>query len=80
MINLMSQALFIHPLPSHLTQDYVSASGGLPHLIYKRSLEDVIGHGCEFQDKEAGMVFKKYISYLSSTLFAMENNHQGDDN
>ena len=61
MINIMNQALFIHPLPSHLTQDYVSlASGGLPHLIYKRSLNDVIGQGCDVQGKETGMLFKKY--------------------
>ena len=47
MINLMNQALFIHPLPSHLAQDYDgSASGVQPHLIYKRSLKDVLGQPC----------------------------------
>ena len=46
MINLMNQALFIHPLPSHLAQDYGSASGVQPHLIYKRSLKDVLGQPC----------------------------------
>lgn len=47
MISLMEQALFIHPVPSHLAQDYGSSSGGQAHLIYKRSLNDVIGQGCD---------------------------------
>ncbi|KAJ7328149.1 metalloendopeptidase [Desmophyllum pertusum] len=50
MINLMKQALFIHPLPNHLAQDYGSTSGGQPHLIYRRSLDDVIGKGCDVPD------------------------------
>jgi len=50
MVNIMNQALFIHPLPSHLAQDYGSASGAQPHLIYKRSLNDVIGKGCDVKD------------------------------
>lgn len=47
MISLMKQALFIHPLPSHLVQDYGSIDGGHPHLIYRRSLDDVIRQGCD---------------------------------
>lgn len=47
MISLMEQALFIHPLPSHLAQDYGSIDGGQPHLIYRRSLHDIIGQGCD---------------------------------
>ena len=47
MISLMKQALFIHPLPSHLAQDYGSIDGGQHHLIYRRSLHDVMGQGCD---------------------------------
>ncbi|KAL9963798.1 hypothetical protein ACROYT_G027341 [Oculina patagonica] len=50
MINLIKQAFFIHPLPSHLAQDFGSSSGAQPHLIYRRSLSDVIGHGCDVSD------------------------------
>jgi len=45
MISLVKQALFINPLSNHLAQDYGSADGGQPHLIYKRSLQDIIGQG-----------------------------------
>lgn len=43
MINLLSHALFIHPLPSHLAQDYGSANTAQSHVIYKRSLKDIVG-------------------------------------
>lgn len=47
MISLMKQALFIHPLPSHLAEDYGSIDEGQPHLIYRRSLPEVTGQGCD---------------------------------
>ena len=54
MVNIMNQALFIHPLPSHLAQDYGSANGAQPHLIYKRSLNDVNGKGCDVKGRKTG--------------------------
>ena len=51
MINLIKQALFIQPLPNHLAKDYGSFSGAQPHLIFKRSLGDVIGRGCDISGR-----------------------------
>lgn len=55
MINLIKQALFIQPLPNHLAKDYGSFSGAQPHLIFKRSLGDVIGRGCDISDSHERM-------------------------
>lgn len=57
MINLMNQALFLQPLPSHLSRDYSLASGAQPHMIYKRSLHDVVGRGCDVGGKNAVVKF-----------------------
>lgn len=52
MINIMNQAFFIHPLPSHIAKDFDTVSGAQPHLIYKRSLQDIIGQQCDVKGLE----------------------------
>ena len=51
MINIMNQAFFIHPLPSHIAKDFDTVSGAQPHMIYKRSLQDIIGQQCDVKGK-----------------------------
>ena len=57
MINLPSHALFIHPLPSHLAQDYGSANTAQSHVIYKRSLKDIVGQTSDVVSEGRGSVF-----------------------
>lgn len=68
MISLMKQVLFIHPLPSHLAQDYWSIDGGQPHLIYRRALHDVIGQGCDVSGKIT-LCARKVQSFLCQGVF-----------
>ena len=41
MINYMGSSFFMQPLAAHLAKHYGPAGGSRPHLIYRRSLDDV---------------------------------------
>ena len=41
MINYMGSSFFMQPLASHLAKQHGSSEGSRPHLIYRRSLDDI---------------------------------------
>lgn len=42
MIRLSRDTLFVHPLPEHLAKHVTTTgSGGKPHLVYRKSAEQV---------------------------------------
>jgi len=41
MINYMGSSFFMQPLAAHLAKQHGLSGGSRPHLIYRRSLDDV---------------------------------------
>ena len=41
MINYLGRSFLVQPLPAHLVKQHGSSGGSRPHLIYRRSLEDI---------------------------------------
>lgn len=67
MISLMEHSLFLHPLPAHLARDYGSVDGAQPHVIYRRSLDDVIDVNCDVEGTVPSILYFAEYLYLKQS-------------
>ncbi|XP_078380418.1 A disintegrin and metalloproteinase with thrombospondin motifs 6-like isoform X1 [Oculina patagonica] len=52
MINYLGSSFFMQPLPAHLAKQHRSSGGSRPHLIYRRSLDDIKSK-CDIAEKRS---------------------------